>query len=119
MILGFLFGEIDQTLTSAIRSSWNKASTRYWDPIQCLPICQWLPKYRLSMALKDGIAGLIVGLMVVPQVQFHQVAVEFLYRQGIAYASVAKLPAAYGLYAALPGALYCFFGTSKVRMHFQ
>lgn len=46
------------------------------------------------------IAGLTVGLMVVPQ--------------GLAYALVAGLPPQYGLYSAFMGCFaYCIFGTSK------
>lgn len=49
----------------------------------------------------DAIAGLTVGLMVVPQ--------------GLAYATIAGLPHQYGLYSAFVGVIvYCFFGTAKV-----
>ncbi|XP_064635425.1 sodium-independent sulfate anion transporter-like isoform X4 [Lineus longissimus] len=64
------------------------------------PIVQWLPKYRLDTLQCDVIAGLTVGLMVIPQ--------------GLAYAQVADLPQQYGLYSAFVGCfIYCFLGTSK------
>jgi sodium-independent sulfate anion transporter 11 len=44
-----------------------------------LPILKWLPKYNKDMAISDFIAGITVGLMVIPQ--------------GIAYALIANLPA--------------------------
>ena len=43
-----------------------------------LPILTWLPKYDLQTGVSDLIAGVTVGLTVIPQ--------------GIAYALVAKLP---------------------------
>lgn len=59
-----------------------------------------LPKYSRSWALKDIVAGVTVGLIVVPQ--------------GMSYAKVAGLPVQHGLYSAYIGALfYCFMGTSK------
>jgi len=43
------------------------------------PIADWLPKYNLEDGVSDLIAGITVGLTVIPQ--------------GIAYALVANLPA--------------------------
>ena len=64
------------------------------------PITAWLPEYSLRTLQCDLIAGLTVGLMVVPQ--------------GLAYAQLAGLPQQYGLYSAFMGCfLYCIFGTSK------
>ncbi|CBY07873.1 unnamed protein product [Oikopleura dioica] len=49
------------------------------------PILTWAPRYKPSDYLsRDIIAGLTVALTVVPQ--------------GLAYASLAKLPTEYGLY---------------------
>lgn len=72
--------------------------------IKCLhthvPITSWLPKYTCDSLLRDIIAGLTVGLMVVPQ--------------GLAYATIAGLPLQYGLYSAYMGCfVYCVFGGSK------
>lgn len=65
-----------------------------------LPILQWLPKYSLQWLEMDFIAGLTVGLTVVPQ--------------SLAYAEVAGLPVQYGLYSSFMGCfIYCFLGTSK------
>ncbi|PRP84558.1 sulfate permease [Planoprotostelium fungivorum] len=59
-----------------------------------------LPPIKRGFIIGDCIAGLTVGIMVVPQ--------------GLAYAKVANLPVQYGLYSAYLGCLiYCLFGTSK------
>ena len=59
-----------------------------------------MPEYDLSSAISDLIAGLTVGLTVIPQ--------------GIAYAVVAGLPPQYGLYSAFVGCfVYCVFGSCK------
>ncbi|KAG0039937.1 hypothetical protein BGZ82_006050 [Podila clonocystis] len=59
-----------------------------------------LPKYNRPWAVRDIIAGVTVGLIVVPQ--------------GMSYAKVAGLPVQHGLYSAYIGAIfYCFMGTSK------
>eukprot|EP00090_Calanus_glacialis_P015453 TRINITY_DN24401_c0_g1_i1.p1 TRINITY_DN24401_c0_g1~~TRINITY_DN24401_c0_g1_i1.p1 ORF type:complete len:653 (-),score=122.04 TRINITY_DN24401_c0_g1_i1:57-2015(-) len=65
-----------------------------------LPIVSWLPAYDRECAISDLIAGVTVGLTVIPQ--------------GIAYAIVAGLPPQYGLYSAFMGCfVYCVFGSSK------
>lgn len=67
---------------------------------KCFPITCWLPSYSCDSLLRDTIAGLTVGLMVVPQ--------------GLAYATIAALPLQYGLYSAYMGCfIYCIFGGSK------
>ena len=43
-----------------------------------VPILDWLPKYDVQTGVSDLIAGVTVGLTVIPQ--------------GIAYALIAKLP---------------------------
>uniref|UniRef100_H2ZD18 STAS domain-containing protein n=1 Tax=Ciona savignyi TaxID=51511 RepID=H2ZD18_CIOSA len=64
------------------------------------PCILWLPKYNLKWLQSDIIAGLAVGLTVVPQ--------------GLAYAQIASLPIQYGLYSSFMGGfIYCIFGTSK------
>ncbi|KAI1315534.1 hypothetical protein EDD11_000670 [Mortierella claussenii] len=64
------------------------------------PIIKWLPKYQRGWAIRDIVAGITVGLIVVPQ--------------GMSYAKVAGLPVQHGLYSAYIGAIfYCFMGTSK------
>ncbi|XP_063312347.1 sodium-independent sulfate anion transporter [Pelobates fuscus] len=65
-----------------------------------LPILGWLPRYTLQWLQVDVIAGLSVGLTVVPQ--------------ALAYADVAGLPVQYGLYSSFVGCfVYCVLGTSK------
>uniref|UniRef100_A0A663EH64 Solute carrier family 26 member 11 n=1 Tax=Aquila chrysaetos chrysaetos TaxID=223781 RepID=A0A663EH64_AQUCH len=65
-----------------------------------LPVLRWLPRYSLAWLQLDLIAGLTVGLTVVPQ--------------ALAYAEVAGLPLQYGLYSSFMGCfVYCFLGTAK------
>ncbi|MFD0914813.1 SulP family inorganic anion transporter [Pseudahrensia aquimaris] len=63
-------------------------------------IFDWLPKYKRSDLADDGLAGLIVAIMLVPQ--------------GMAYALLAGLPPQVGLYASIvPLILYGVFGSSR------
>ncbi len=65
-----------------------------------LPIFDWLPNYKKDWLKGDIIAGLTVGVMLIPQ--------------GIAYALIAGLPPIYGLYTAMiPQIVYAIFGTSR------
>ncbi|XP_012145962.2 sodium-independent sulfate anion transporter isoform X2 [Megachile rotundata] len=65
-----------------------------------IPILEWLPRYSFSKFLQDFLAGMTVGLTVIPQ--------------GIAYAIVAGLPAQYGLYSSFMGCfVYVVFGSCK------
>ncbi|XP_063149444.1 sodium-independent sulfate anion transporter [Candoia aspera] len=65
-----------------------------------LPVLSWLPKYSLQWLQLDLVAGLTVGMTVVPQ--------------ALAYAVVAGLPVQYGLYSSFMGCfVYCLLGTSK------
>ncbi|TPX31235.1 hypothetical protein SmJEL517_g05362 [Synchytrium microbalum] len=65
-----------------------------------LPIVHWLPYYRWKQELKgDLLAGLTVSVISVPQ--------------SIAFAQLAGMPPAFGLYTNLvPPAIYFFLGTS-------
>ncbi|KAH9946319.1 sulfate permease [Epithele typhae] len=64
------------------------------------PILQWISRYNLGWLYGDVIAGLTVGIVVVPQ--------------SMSYAQIATLPTQYGLYSAFVGvAVYCLFATSK------
>ncbi|KIK59669.1 hypothetical protein GYMLUDRAFT_261679 [Collybiopsis luxurians FD-317 M1] len=78
------------------------------DPIQhainyvygLFPIIGWISRYNLGWLTGDVIAGLTVGIVLVPQ--------------GMSYAQIATLPVQYGLYSSFVGVLiYCFFATSK------
>ena len=65
-----------------------------------VPIVSWLPKYNSEKLLSDAIAGITVGLTVMPQ--------------GLAYATLAGLEPQYGLYSAFMGAMvYIIFGSCK------
>ncbi|XP_014086185.2 sodium-independent sulfate anion transporter [Bactrocera oleae] len=65
-----------------------------------LPILTWLPRYTRYDAIGDLIAGITVGLTVIPA--------------GLAYAGVAGLPTQFGLYGAFMGCfVYVLFGTCK------
>lgn len=65
-----------------------------------IPILEWLPNYNKSFFKGDLVAGLTVGIILIPQ--------------GIAYALIAGLPPIYGLYCALvPQVMYAIFGSSR------
>lgn len=64
------------------------------------PFLGWLPNYNKEWLKGDLGAGLTVGVMLIPQ--------------GMAYASIAGLPAVYGLYASvIPLIIYALLGTSR------
>lgn len=65
-----------------------------------LPCLEWARQYNREWAVHDGLAALIVTLMLIPQ--------------GLAYAMLAGLPPVTGLYASiLPLLAYTLFGTSR------
>jgi SulP family sulfate permease len=65
-----------------------------------IPILEWLPQYNTSLFKGDVLAGITVGIILIPQ--------------GIAYALIAGLPPIYGLYCALvPQVMYVIFGSSR------
>ncbi|XP_055328612.1 sodium-independent sulfate anion transporter-like [Paramacrobiotus metropolitanus] len=65
-----------------------------------LPISLWIRKYSWKDLKGDFIAGVTVGLTVIPQ--------------ALAYSAIAELPLEYGLYSAFMGCfMYTLFGTSK------
>ncbi|KAH9637037.1 hypothetical protein HF086_009815 [Spodoptera exigua] len=57
-----------------------------------VPLLRWLPSYDRVSALADLVAGITLGLTLVPQ--------------SIAYASLANLPVQYGLYSSFVGTLF-------------
>lgn len=65
-----------------------------------LPILDWAPGYDRQTFANDGLAAMIVTIMLIPQ--------------SLAYAMLAGLPPVVGLYASiLPLVLYAVFGTSR------
>lgn len=65
-----------------------------------VPILSWLPKYNTNAAVSDLVAGITVGLTVIPQ--------------GIAYSSIAGLPPEVGLYSCFVACfVYTIFGSCK------
>ncbi|XP_076302565.1 sodium-independent sulfate anion transporter-like [Lasioglossum baleicum] len=65
-----------------------------------VPIASWIQKYRKDYIVSDLVAGITVGLTVIPQ--------------AIAYANVAGLPLQYGLYSSFMACfVYTIFGSCK------
>ncbi|EFN77149.1 sodium-independent sulfate anion transporter [Harpegnathos saltator] len=65
-----------------------------------IPILAWLPHYRKEYVVSDLVAGITVGLTVIPQ--------------AIAYANVAGIPLQYGLYSSFMACfVYTIFGSCK------
>ncbi|KAK6700250.1 hypothetical protein SNK05_013048 [Fusarium graminearum] len=65
-----------------------------------VPIVGWLPRYNLRWLINDLIAGLTLGLMLIPQ--------------GLSYAKIANIPVEYGLMSSwLPAVIYAFMGSTK------
>ena len=100
------------------------------------PILTWAPAYQKDYIVRDLIAGFTVALTVVPQVRDQAVNLQIFARtdkvqtnrkitvmifhgilynfQGLAYASLARLPTEYGLYTSyLSAIIYTFLGSSK------
>jgi SulP family sulfate permease len=67
---------------------------------QALPALEWLRGYSRESLISDGLAAIIVTIMLIPQ--------------SLAYALLAGLPAEMGLYASiLPLIAYALFGSSR------
>lgn len=65
-----------------------------------VPILRWLPEYNAQTAVSDLVAGVTVGLTVIPQ--------------AIAYSNVAGVPPQYGLYSSFMACfVYTVFGSCK------
>ena len=65
-----------------------------------LPILEWAKTYNRETFTSDGVAAIIVTIMLIPQ--------------SLAYALLAGLPPEMGLYASiLPLVAYAIFGTSR------
>ncbi|MGB0839173.1 MAG: SulP family inorganic anion transporter [Chitinophagales bacterium] len=69
-------------------------------PEQLFPFLSWLKDYNATQLKGDLIAGLTIGVVLIPQ--------------GMAYAMLGGMPPIYGLYAGLvPLLVYTLFGTSR------
>jgi sulfate permease, SulP family len=67
---------------------------------QYVPILNWLPSYNSNYFKGDLVAGITIGVLLIPQ--------------GMAYALLAGLEPIHGLYAVtIPLILYAIFGTSR------
>ncbi|SMR63801.1 unnamed protein product [Zymoseptoria tritici ST99CH_3D1] len=65
-----------------------------------VPIIGWLPRYDYRWIINDVIAGLTIGLMLIPQ--------------SLSYAKIATIPVEYGLMSSwVPPLLYTFMGSTK------
>ncbi|CAH0579562.1 unnamed protein product [Chrysodeixis includens] len=71
---------------AAVRRRFNRKTLH-----KRLPVTSWLPQYNAEQAVGDLIAGITVGLTVIPQ--------------SLAYSNIAGLPPQYGLYGSFLG---CF-----------
>ncbi|KAJ7632387.1 sulfate permease [Roridomyces roridus] len=87
-----------QNYLGQFRQSPRRAVTNYL--LSLFPILSWITRYNLGWLSGDIVAGLTVGMVVVPQ--------------GMSYAQIATLPPQYGLYSSFVGVtVYCLFATSK------
>ncbi|GKT47495.1 sulfate permease 2 [Colletotrichum spaethianum] len=76
----------------------KNGSARYLKSL--FPFTTWIFRYNARWLISDAIAGVTLGLVVIPQ--------------AMAYALLARLSPEYGLYTSFTGAaLYWIFGTSK------
>lgn len=109
IIMKFVQEAIDNVRTD---HTWDKAArltakgaralprgTAYY-AIDKFPIIGWLPQYNPRWLINDLIAGLTIGLMLIPQ--------------GLSYAKIAGIPVENGLQASwLPPLVYTFMGSTK------
>lgn len=78
-----------------------KPSPSWRQMLPALPVLEWGRHYNRNTLASDGVAALIVTIMLIPQ--------------SLAYALLAGLPPEVGLYASVaPLILYAIFGTSRV-----
>lgn len=65
-----------------------------------VPVVHWAPQYNPRWLLNDALAGITIGVMLIPQ--------------ALAYAKIATISGEFGLMSSwLPNFLYFFMGTSK------
>ncbi|XP_057381356.1 sodium-independent sulfate anion transporter-like [Daphnia carinata] len=85
-------------------SWWKKRKERIFRKktlLMRVPILQWLPNYSTNDFVADLVAGITIGITVIPQ--------------ALAYATIGGLPPEYGLYSAYMGCfVYVFLGSTRV-----
>ena len=93
--------DADRASASALRSRAHAGFSLWGTLVGALPILSWLPSYDVrSTLLADALAGVTVGLMVIPQ--------------GLGFATIAGVPQVYGLYSAFLGVfVYAALGGCK------
>ena len=70
--------------------------------VERVPVVHWLPRYNPRWLLNDTLAGITVGVLLIPQ--------------SLAYAKIATIPGEFGLMSSwLPNFLVFIMGTSKGR----
>ncbi|SPP81004.1 sodium-independent sulfate anion transporter isoform X2 [Drosophila guanche] len=83
--------------TVDVEGKYTKAKQAHW-LLRRIYILSWIRSYDRERAFADLIAGITLGLTIIPQ--------------SIAYAALAGLSSEYGLYSAFIGSIiYVFFGT--------
>ena len=87
-----------KALANQATRSFPSATGKYF--LDKVPIVQWLPRYSPKWILNDFIAGVTIGVLLIPQ--------------ALAYAKIATIPGEFGLMSSwLPPAIYAIMGTSK------
>nr|CAH0107975.1 unnamed protein product [Daphnia galeata] len=103
---GSKYGSIVQLSPSRAGNTswWKKRNDRIFRKktlLMRVPILQWLPKYSTNDFVADLIAGVTIGITVIPQ--------------ALAYATIGGLPPEYGLYSAYVGCfVYVVLGSTRV-----
>ncbi|KAH8295117.1 hypothetical protein KR018_007264 [Drosophila ironensis] len=86
-----------QTIDLDVASKYTKPKEAHW-LLRRIYFLSWIRSYDRERAFADLIAGITLGLTIIPQ--------------SIAYAALAGLSSEYGLYSAFIGSIiYVFFGT--------
>lgn len=99
------YHESSPTVKNWLKSKMNNPQQRiktYF--LSFFPFLTWIYRYNFVWFWGDLIAGVTVGVIVIPQ--------------GMAYAGLARLAPQFGLYSSFVGVMiYWFFATSKVSIH--
>jgi sodium-independent sulfate anion transporter 11 len=94
---------LQRTLRYGVRAVRATPSVAGQYLLEKAPIVQWLPRYNPRWLLNDTLAGITVGVLLIPQ--------------SLAYAKICTIPGEYGLMSSwLPSFLYLIMGTSKGKV---